>query len=143
MKSEITNIITQFGECNFTVVIYDNNEIVYRVDKVLLNNEDLEKNIEIQRLKALEEYLNRPKLPNPNFIIIDIEEFDGATKLACNVSYYDMLSENCNVYYELRNDYDVLIKGNWQVDSETISNWGTDDMVIVDGLCKFLNVNKS
>lgn len=142
MESKITNIINQFGQCNFTIVVYHNNNIVFRVDKFLPNNEDLDKNIEIERLKVLEEFLNRPKLPNPDFIVIDIEEYNGANKLGCYVAYYDMLSENCLVEYELRTDYDVLESNSWSVDKETLNKWGTDDMVIVNGLCRFLNINR-
>jgi hypothetical protein len=53
-----------------------------------------------------------------------------------------MLVKNCIVNYELRNDYGVLESGKWFVDQITLDSWADDDMVIIDGLCNFLNINK-
>ena len=62
--------------------------------------------------------------------------------MSCNISFYDMLVKNCIVNYELRNDYGVLESGKWFVDQITLDSWADDDMVIIDGLCNFLNINK-
>lgn len=142
MESKITNITKQFGECDFTVSIIENNEVIFNVTKVLPITEDLDIKIENERLKTIEQYINRPKEPDPNYITINIEEYEGANKLSCNISFYDMLAENCIVNYELRNDYGVLKSGKWTVEKETLESWADDDMVIIDGLCNFLNINK-
>lgn len=140
MESKITNIIKQFGECEFTVSIIDNDEVLFILTKVLPISDDLESKIEIERLKSLEQYLNRPKEPNPNYLTVDIEEYNGANKLSCNISFYDMMVNKCIVDYELRNDYSVLESGKWLADQETLDSWTSDDMAVVYGLCKHLNV---
>lgn len=142
MECIITNIVKQFGECDFTVSIIENNEILFNINKVLPITDDLDSKIEYERLKTIEQYINRPKEPNPNYITINIEEYNGANKLSCNISFYDMLVKNCIVNYELRNDYGVLESGKWFVDQITLDSWADDDMVIIDGLCNFLNINK-
>lgn len=142
MESKITNIIKQFGECDLTVSIIENDEVIFVLTKVLPITNDLDVKIEYERLKTLEQYLNRPKESNPDYITIDIEEYNGANKLSCNISFYDMLVKKCVVDYELRNDYGVLNSGKWNVDQETLDSWTSDDMVIINALCKYLNVNK-
>jgi len=58
-----------------------------------------------------------------------------ATQLYAYVIHYDLIAQNCVLYWSLNNSDGVsLYSGNWTVPSEILSQWGTDDSIIINSL---------
>lgn len=56
-----------------------------------------------------------------------------ATKLSCYVINYD--GTTCTLYWCILDNSDTKIyEGNWNVPNQVISQWGTDDNIIIDAL---------
>ena len=72
------------------------------------------------------------------YVSAEMKNNKDVVSIACN-NNGRVLQYAC---YELRNDYGVLESGKWFVDQITLDSWADDDMVIIDGLCNFLNINK-
>ena len=59
----------------------------------------------------------------------------SATQLSAYVIHYDLNEQNCILYWSLNTAEGVsLYSGNWTVPSEILSQWGTDDSIIINAL---------
>lgn len=73
--------------------------------------------------------------------LVDIEPYNGASKLNAYVTFYDLEAQNCNVHYKLMDSTNVILKeDDWTVDAPTMAVWGTDDMVLIQGLANAIGV---
>ena len=59
----------------------------------------------------------------------------SATQLSAYVIHYDLNAQNCVLYWELKDSMGgTLYNGNWSVPSEILTQWGTDDTIIMNEL---------
>jgi len=60
---------------------------------------------------------------------------NSGTTLSAYVIHYDLSGQNCRLYWNLSDDDgDTIYDGNYDVPSDILNNWGSDDMVIMSSL---------
>jgi len=60
---------------------------------------------------------------------------NSGTTLSAYVIHYDLSGQNCTLYWALLDDNgNTIYDGNYDVPSDVLVNWGSDDMVIMTSL---------
>ena len=72
-------------------------------------------------------------------LTVNIEPVQIIDKTGINLSayviHYDLSKQNCTLYWMLLDDLgNKLYDGNYNVPQDVLTNWGTDDMVIMVSL---------